>query len=139
MELAAHAPLLSALVTIIALIFYFYTVIRVGGARGQYKIAAPAITGHPVFERTYRVQMNTLEHLVIFVPSLWIATTYFARVGWLAPALRVIWIVGRILYMQGYIADPNKRGTGFLIASLAELALMIIAVIGIVMAWSASA
>ena len=138
MELAAHAPLLSAAVTMLALIFYLWTGLRVGSARGTYKIDAPAVTGHPVFERTYRVQMNTLEHLVIFIPSLWIATVYVARFGWLAPALGIVWIIGRYLYMQGYIADPKKRSSGFLIAGIAQIALMIAAIVGIVMAWGAS-
>ncbi len=138
MELAAHAPLLSAAVTMLALILYLWTGLRVGSARTKYKVEAPAVTGDPAFERTYRVQMNTLEHLIIFIPSLWLATTYVARFGWLAPALGLVWIVGRYLYMEGYIAEAGKRSTGFLIAGIAELALMIAAIVGIAMAWGAS-
>jgi glutathione S-transferase len=138
MELAAHAPLLSAAVTILALILYTYMGLRVGSARSKYKVEAPAITGDPAFERTYRVQVNTLEHLVVFIPVLWLATIYFTRLGWLSPALGLVWVIGRFLYMEGYIAAAGKRSTGFLISGIAELALLILAIAGIVMAWGVS-
>ena len=35
------------------------------------------MTGHPEFERAVRVQMNTIEQFVIFLPLLWLATIYF--------------------------------------------------------------
>ncbi|HUO92761.1 MAG TPA: MAPEG family protein [Rhizomicrobium sp.] len=138
MELASKAYLLSAIATIVALILYVVMFMRVGSARTKYKIDAPAVTGDPVFERTYRVQMNTLEHLPIFLPLLWLATIYFTRLGWLPAAFGFIWIVGRFLYMQGYIAEAGKRSTGFLVAAVAELALLILAVVGIAMAWTVS-
>jgi glutathione S-transferase len=135
---AVPAAILSAVVTILAVLFYFYTGLVVGQMRTKHKIAAPAVTGNPEFERAYRVQMNTLEQLVIFLPLLWLATTYFAMLGWLAPALGVVWIVGRFLYMSGYMAAPDKRGTGFLIALVANLGLLILSLIGIVQAWMAA-
>jgi glutathione S-transferase len=138
MELASHATLLSAIVTILALLFYFYTSLRVGSARSKYKIEAPAITGDPNFERVYRVQVNTLEHIVIFLPFLWLATIYFRQVGWLPAALGLVWIFGRFLYMTGYTAEASKRSTGFLIAGVALLALLILDIWGIVVAWSVS-
>lgn len=130
---------LSAAVTILAIIFYFYTGLVVGQMRGKHNIKAPATTGNPQFECAYRVQMNTLEHFVIFLPLLWLATTYiaFVSLAWLAPALGIVWIIGRFLYMQGYLAAPEKRSSGFLIALLAEAALMILAIIGIVETWMA--
>ena len=136
MNLASHAFLLSAAVTILALLLYFFMVIRVGGARGKYKIEAPAVAGHPIFERTYRVQMNTLEQLPIFLVGLWLATIYFSRLAWLPAALGLLWVLGRFFYMQAYIADPAKRGPGFGISALCEIALVILAIIGIVQAWS---
>ena len=131
------AAILSAAVTIIAVLFYFYTGLRVGGMRSTHNVQAPAVTGHPLFERAYRVQMNTLEHIVIFLPLLWIATTYFMIVGWLAPALGLVWVLGRVVYMTGYMADPGKRGTGFLIAGLALVGLLILSIWGLVQAWLA--
>ncbi|HUO97437.1 MAG TPA: MAPEG family protein [Rhizomicrobium sp.] len=135
---AAPAAILSAVVTILAVLFYFYTGLVVGQMRGKHKIAAPAVTGNPEFECAYRVQMNTLEQLVVFLPLLWLATTYFTMLGWLAPALGVVWIVGRYLYMTGYMAAPDKRSTGFLIALIANLGLLILSLVGIVQAWIAA-
>src|SRR3974390_1523708 len=111
------APLLASVVTIVAMILYMVMGGRVGAMRGKYKIEAPAVTGHPAFERAYRVQMNTLEAMPLFLPSLWLATAFFSNrfdgVWWLPAALGALWIVGRYMYMQGYIAEPNKRGPGF--------------------------
>ena len=138
MELASHATLLSAIVTVLAMLFYLYTGLRVGSARAKYKIDAPAITGDPNFERVYRVQVNTLEHIVMFIPALWLATIYFRQIGWLPAALGLVWIFGRILYMTGYIAAANKRSTGFLISGIALLALFVLDIWGIVVAWGVS-
>ena len=138
MELASKAYLLSAIVTILALILYIVMFMRVGSARSKYKIDAPAVTGNPAFERTYRVQVNTLEQLPIFLPALWLATIYFSRLGWLPAALGLVWVIGRYLYMQGYIAEAGKRSTGFLVSGLATLALLILAIVGIAMAWTVS-
>jgi glutathione S-transferase len=134
--------MLTALVTILVGLFCIYIIFRVGALRGKHNIAAPSVTGHPEFERGYRVQMNTLESMPIFLPALWLATAYVDAIGWLPlpwlpAALGVVWVIGRILYTQGYIADPSKRSTGFLISGIAQLLLIIIAVIGIVMTWMA--
>ena len=127
--------LLSAIVTILAVLFVFYTGVRVARMRGKHGVHAPATTGHPEFERAYRVQMNTLEAMPVFLPALWIAAYYFTRVPLLAPALGLVWIVGRIIYMQAYMADPSKRSLGFGIAALSQIALLLIGVAGIVMSW----
>ncbi|HEY4942006.1 MAG TPA: MAPEG family protein [Rhizomicrobium sp.] len=132
------ATILSAVVTILAVLFVFYTGINVARMRGKHKIDAPAVTGNPEFDRAYRVQMNTLEQFVIFLPLLWLATSYFEMFGWLAPALGFLWIVGRFLYMTGYMAAPEKRSTGFLIAGIATLGLLILSIIGVVQAWMAA-
>jgi glutathione S-transferase len=138
MEIASRADLLSALVTILALILYTVMIFRVGSAREKYKVEAPAIIGSPDFERTYRVQLNTLESLPVFLAALWLATIYFTRLGWLPAALGLVWVIGRFLYMQGYIADAKKRGLGFITAGLAQIALILLALAGVVMAWSIS-
>jgi glutathione S-transferase len=134
---AVPAAILSAVVTVLAVLFYFYTGLVVGQMRGKHKISAPAVTGNTEFECAYRVQMNTLEQLVIFLPLLWLATSYFTTLGWLPPLLGLIWIVGRFLYMNGYMAAPDKRGTGFLVALIANLGLLILSLVGIVQAWIA--
>ena len=129
--------LLSGVVTIVALLVYFYMGFRVGGMRSKHGIKAPASTGHPEMDRAVRVHMNTLEQLVIFLPLLWLATTFFHWFGWLPAAVGVLWIIGRLMYMQSYMADPDKRGPGFGITALAQLVLLIMAIAGIVASWSA--
>jgi glutathione S-transferase len=131
------ATLLSAAVTILAVLFVFYTGINVARMRGKHKIAAPAVTGNPEFERAYRVQVNTLEQFVMFLPLLWLATTYFQPLAWLPAVFGLVWVVGRFMYLQGYMAAPEKRGTGFMITSLATAGLLVLSLIGIVQAWMA--
>jgi glutathione S-transferase len=111
----------TALVTCLALALYFYTSLRVGKARVTYGIKHPAISGNPDFERVFRVQMNTLEWLPLFLPSLWLFAVYIGD-GW-AAGLGLVWIVGRILYMTGYTRAAEKRGPGFLVQGIATLIL----------------
>ena len=120
------------LVTVAALLLYFYMGMRIGAARGKHKIPAPATTGHPEFERVFRVQMNTLEWLPIFLPALWIAAYYWdARI---VAAVGVVWIIGRFMYMEGYIAEAGKRSMGFMVQGIATLVLLIACIAGAVMA-----
>jgi len=108
---------LPALTTLVALLLYFVTIANVGRARFRDKIVAPAVTGHPRFERVFRVQMNTLEQLVLFLPALWLFALLLSPV-W-ASLLGVVWIVGRALYAIGYYRAAEKREAGFVIASIA--------------------
>jgi glutathione S-transferase len=133
--LAIPSMLVTAGVTILAVIFYIVTAWRVGSMRERHNIAAPAVTGHPEFERAYRVQMNTLEAMPVFLPALWIAAYYFAKVPLLAPAIGLVWIVGRIIYMQAYMTDPKGRSLGFGISALSQIALLLLGIAGIVMSW----
>ena len=107
----------TALVTCLAILFYFFTSTRVARARASFDVKAPAITGNPDFERVFRVQMNTLEWMPIFLPSLWLFAIYISDP--IAAVLGLVWIAGRILYMTGYSQAANKRGTGFGIQALA--------------------
>lgn len=135
--------LATALITLLALIFYIWTGISVARARGKHGVKAPTMTGPAEFECAVRVQANTLEWLVVFVPALWLATVYFSPsmsilyLSWLPPVLGAIWIVGRVIYKSGYMTAPEKRETGFVISTLAALALIICALIGIFITWSA--
>jgi glutathione S-transferase len=117
---------LTALVTCLAVLFYFLTSVQVAKARGTFGIKAPAISGNPDFERVFRVQMNTLEWLPIFLPALWLFAVYVSDA--IAAALGVVWIVGRILYLTGYSIAANKRGPGFGIQAGAALLLWLGAV-----------
>ncbi|HEY1710710.1 MAG TPA: MAPEG family protein [Rhizomicrobium sp.] len=141
--LIAPATLATAIVTLLATLLYMYMSINVGRMRGKTQIAAPAMTGHPDLERAVRVHYNTLESLPIFFAALWLATIYFHPLaipfsGWIAPLVGLVWIVGRVLYLQGYMAAPDKRSTGFGIAALALIVLIVLAFVGIVIAWMAT-
>ncbi|NDP42824.1 MAG: MAPEG family protein [Aromatoleum sp.] len=102
---------LPALVTLAAVLVYYVIGFNVGRARVKYKIDAPAVTGNLDFERIYRVQMNTMEQFVAFLPALWLFAIYLSPL-W-ASAFGVVWIVGRIVYAVGYTRAAAKRDVGF--------------------------
>jgi glutathione S-transferase len=111
------------LVTLAALLFYFWTGLMVGNARRKFNVPAPATTGNPDFERVFRVQMNTLEWLPIFLVSLWIFCMYWN--GLLGAVIGAIWIVGRYMYAHGYMAAADQRSMGFMIQALAVMILFL--------------
>jgi uncharacterized membrane protein YecN with MAPEG domain len=108
---------LVAIVTILALLLYFWMGLQVGRARSKCGISAPAMVGDPILERTIRVHYNTLEWLPLFLIPLWLFALYWNDL--VAAGVGLVWIVGRFLYAQGYVADPSKREAGFLIQALA--------------------
>ena len=111
----------TAIVTCLAIAFYFFTTTQVARARGRYGVKLPAISGNPDFERIFRIQMNTLEWMPIFLPSLWLFAIYINDAG--AAAIGAIWIAGRIVYFIGYSKAAAKRGPGFFIQGIAAIAL----------------
>src|SRR6195952_2438052 len=112
----------TAIVTILALLVHFAMSLQVGRARGKSGIQPPAMTGDPLLERAIRVHINTLEWLPLFLTGLWLFAIYWdERV---AASLGVVWIIGRLGYSAGYMADPSKRSTGFLIQFLAGAVLL---------------
>jgi glutathione S-transferase len=125
----------TASVTLLIGLFYFYAAFRVGNLRQKHGIKAPGTSGHPVFDRAYRVQLNTLEQMGIVLPFLWVAAFYPIPWAWLAPLAGLIWVVSRIIYRVGYMADPDKRLTGAMLGGLCNLALLIIAAIGVARVW----
>ena len=121
---------LVAIVTVLALVQYFVLGLRVGQARGKFGIEAPAITGHPVFERHFRVHQNTMEQLVLFLPALWLFASYAsAPVG---AALGVLFIIGRAMYARAYIAEPKTREMGVVLTLVATVILLLGGLIGAV-------
>jgi glutathione S-transferase len=112
---------LTALVTCLATAFYFFTCARVARVHITYGVKLPAMTGHPDFERVFRVQMNTLEWMPIFLPSLWLFAIYISDP--IAAALGVAWIAGRIVYLTGYSKAVEKRSMGFGIQASAAIIL----------------
>lgn len=124
------------IVGLLAVLQLFLFGVLVGRARGQYGVAAPATTGHPVFERYYRVQMNTVEALLIFLPGLWLAAKYWPP-GY-AAILGVVYLVGRFLYLNAYVKDPKTRSLGFSLSMLPALVLVLAALVGALRALSKS-
>jgi glutathione S-transferase len=111
----------TALVTCLAILFYLFACVQVSKARATFGIKAPATSGNPDFERVFRVQMNTLEWLPFFLPSLWLFAIYISDE--VAAVLGLVWIAGRILYMTGYSEAANKRGRGFAVQAGAAILL----------------
>ncbi|MBI3437237.1 MAG: MAPEG family protein [Proteobacteria bacterium] len=112
----------TSLATAAALVVYMFMSIRVGVARAKYKVAAPAMSGDPMFERHVRVHLNTLEWLPVFLPSMWMFAMYWSDA--IAAGIGVVWILGRILYMMLYVNDPKTRSFGFGIQAIATFVLL---------------
>ncbi|MFQ5698083.1 MAG: MAPEG family protein [Myxococcota bacterium] len=124
---------LIAIVALLALLEYNVFGILVGRARGLYGIEAPAVQGHPIFERYFRVHQNTLEQIVVFLPCLWLFGRYLnPSIG---AGLGLIWIAGRFLYLRAYVEEPSKRGLGTAVSGLASLVLLLGGLVGAASAW----
>jgi len=121
--------LYPSLITALTLIVYQVLTVNVGRARGKYKIMPPAMSGDENFERVVRVQQNTLEQLVFFLPALWLFSFYVSPL-WGA-VLGAVWLVGRILFAWGYYQAAEKRVAGFAISSLSGITLVLGALVGI--------
>jgi len=126
--MAMHFP---AIITLLSLLLFFATIVAVGSARAKYGIKAPATTGNDNFERVFRVQMNTLESLVLFLPALWLFSIYVSL--WWTGIIGLIWLLARIYYMVSYIRSADARSLGYIISFLAFAALAIGATVGIVL------
>lgn len=122
-------PLYPAIVTVLALLLYQLTMMNAGRLRGRHSIMAPATTGNTEYECAYRVQMNTLEHMVLFLPAMWLFAWSISEV-W-ASALGGCWILGRIIYAILYMRTPEKRYPGLMIAFISQSTLFLGALIGI--------
>ena len=119
------------LATVSSLILFFVVTINVGRARVKSGIKPPQMSGDPEFERVVRVQQNTLEQLVMFLPALWIFAIVVSPKY--AAGLGAVWIVGRILYAQGYYQAAEKRGPGFGVSTLATIVLLLGSLVGVVL------
>jgi glutathione S-transferase len=118
------------IVTALALLQFVVFGFKVGKARGRYGVKAPAITGNDIFERSFRVQQNTLELLIIFVPGLYLFSRYWSPP--VAAVLGLIYLVGREVYSIGYVKDPAKRGPGYAMSFLPTVALVLGGLVGAV-------
>lgn len=116
------------IVAVLAVLQFFLFGILVGRARAKYGVKAPATYGNEHFERAFRVHMNTLEQLIGFLPALLIAGLYWPNT--IIAGIGVVYLVGRFLYRQLYIADPAKRGPGFLLTVIPTFTLLAAALVG---------
>lgn len=116
----------------LALAQFLFFCFAVGKARGTYKVAAPATTGNEMFERYFRVQMNTLELLIIFLPSIVLFGQYCG--SYIAAALGVIYLIGRMIYFMSYVKDPKSRSAGYGLSALPVMVLLAGAIIGAIRA-----
>lgn len=116
------------LVAILAVLQYLIFGKLTGDARGRYGVKAPAMAGHDGFERMLRVQMNTMETLVAFLPALFLAAAYWPSL--LVAGLGAVYLVGRIVYWRAYVADPSKRMIGFALSIGPTILLAVLALVG---------
>lgn len=119
------------IVTALALLQFIRFGFQVAGARARYGIKAPATTGHEIFERYFRVQQNTLELLIVFIPGLYLFGHYFDP-RW-AAAIGVLFLIGRQIYAVTYVKDPAKRGAGYGLSFLPAVVLIVGGLVGAVL------
>lgn len=115
--------------TLATLIMYFWIIFNVGKARGKYRVQAPSVDGPPEFLRALRVQINTVEQLIFFIPALWLCAYWWNDK--IAALGGVIWIIGRLMYAISYYRDAEKRAMGFVMSTLAAIALVLGAAYGL--------
>ncbi len=124
------ANILAAIDTLLAVVLTFVLGGRVGYMRGRCKIEAPATTGHPDFERAFRIHANTVENFVLFVPLLWIASLSYG--GMIPFWLGIVWVLSRIVYAWGYSQQNTQmRGPGAGLGFLSLVGLLALSVIGL--------
>lgn len=120
-----RSPLLlwTDLVILLALVMYLGTMFYCARARARHGILAPAVSGHPEFERALRIQQNTLEQLVPFLPAVWLFSALVNPL--LGAVLGAVWVAGRAIYAISYARAPERRGPGFIIAAIALIVLLL--------------
>jgi glutathione S-transferase len=120
----AYVDIVTALAVLQFLVFGF----KVAKARGRYGVKAPAITGNEIFERHFRVQQNTLEQLIAFLPGLYLFSHYFNPL--VAAGLGLVYLIGREMYAFTYVKDPGKREIGYALTLLPLAVLVVGGLIG---------
>ncbi len=119
----------TALVTVAALAVYIWIFLAVGRARTRLGVKAPATDGPEEFQRVLRVQANTVEQLILFLPALWLFSIYInITLGGIAG---IVWCVGRVIYARDYWQAAERRGLGFGISFVATMFLLVVAGAGV--------
>ncbi|MGH1470471.1 MAG: MAPEG family protein [Cellvibrionaceae bacterium] len=125
-------PLIAIVTTLLLLQFFIFGAL-VGKARAKTGVAAPAVSGDPIFESYFRAHQNTMEQLIIVLPALWIFGSYVSDLY--GAILGMIFFVGRVLYFRGYTQDPKKREIGFIVGAIAMAILLIGGLVTAIMAY----
>jgi len=122
-----------AIVTVLALVQFVWISVQVGSMRAKHGVKAPAVSGHPEFERMFRVQQNTMEQLVVFLPAIWIFA-YFVNPLWSA-GFGLVFIIGRFIYRAAYLKDPSSRSAGFTITFLPTAVMLVWSLVACALAY----
>jgi glutathione S-transferase len=122
-----------AIVTSAVLVQYMVFAYYVSAARLKHGVAAPATTGHPEFERMFRVHQNTLEQLIIYIPALWMFATYVHSLA--GAVIGLLFPIGREIYRRSYVADPSRRAAGAAIGGASTVILLVGAAVGALISW----
>lgn len=122
-------PHYTALVSLLAVAFYFFLATRVAVAHGRFGVSLPAMAGNPDFDRVCRVHLNTLEWMPCFLVPLWLCALYLSDRG--AAVIGLVWVIGRLVYFVGYRESVEKRVPGFFIQAMASLLLFVGALFGV--------
>jgi uncharacterized membrane protein YecN with MAPEG domain len=117
------------LIVLLALAQFTWFSVRVGISRGKYGVEAPKTTGNEIWERVYRVQQNTMEQLILFIPAMLAFSAYLSARWALIPG--VVFLVGRQLYSWEYISKPPSRTPGMALTLLANAVLLVGALVGV--------
>ena len=118
------------LVMLFALVEYIAFILIVGGTRNKYGVRAPATTGNDIWERLHKVQVNTTEQLVLFLPSIYFFAYYTSKL-W-AVGLGCVYLLGRIIYFFAYKDSPEKRILGAAMTTLPSYIMVGGAIIGLI-------
>jgi glutathione S-transferase len=119
----------AIIIILVALLQYIFFTGRTGFTRLKYEVPAPKISGNETWERIYRVQQNTMEQLIIFIPSMLIFSHYVSDTWVMLPG--VIFLVGRQIFSHFYITNPDKRAPGMVMSLFSNVALVIGSLIGV--------
>ena len=120
----------ASLIVLLALFQYFWFTMRVGISRGKYKVDAPSCEGDENWERLFRVQQNTMEQLIVFIPASY-AFAYYMSAKWVLLA-GGLYIIGRFLYSAEYVKDPKSRTPGMAMTMFANVILLVGALFGLI-------
>lgn len=120
---------LTAWISLAALLLYAFIILKVSQARKKFQVSAPSVDGPPEFLRTMRVQANTVEQMVLFFPALWLCALCLSDLA--AAFGGLLWLIGRIIYALAYYRDAAKRGFGFTLSIVANILLILAAAAGL--------